>query len=144
MTSLPPGKELDALVAKSVFGFDLCTCDHEALRVSFYKKRREKELDMNMGLRQSIYSPFGSDNKCNTCGREYKARPYSTDISSAFSVFDVLRKVHSTCHLGIQEVDGKWRVIYGYHDDRGPDGETAPHAICLEAMNAPWIIKTGA
>lgn len=110
MNNLPAGRELDLLVAERVLG--------------------------DMVARHTAMGP----------------RPYSTDIAAAWEVVEKLREMVASVRAGslvitpyaYPQVSGdEWCVMHNYdgydgrHDARWRvSAKTAPHAICLAALQA--------
>ncbi len=115
---MKPGRELDALVAEKVMGFKPCS------------------------------DPIG---KCDAahmspplCWDGSELKPYSTNISAAWEVVEKVSLLGWERALG-KTRDGEWCTLY--HDlldsdhrcDFSTRGESAPHAICLAALNAVGV-----
>lgn len=118
---LPPGQELDALIAEKVFG------------------RRAISRTV------SVCSHFGKLDKTVAYlenGREVP--PYSTDIASAWSVVEKLGlsvvKEPRGWRVGDldigQDEDSEGNLVDYVHWNKAAFSKSAPHAICLAALKA--------
>jgi Phage ABA sandwich domain len=136
---MEPGRELDALIAEKVLGWDrkhaVVECEDEWY--SYCK---------NCGLTGAEVLPAGSkrtwDTPCDT------PPGYSTDIAAAWEVVERMRLA-----VMPREGEGYWAgvIAYDYKDPcgvidqlfGGVFGSTAPHAICLAALKALGITPPG-
>lgn len=87
-------RELDILVATKVMGLEICICDHEDLRQKHLASQRPKNTYSrgSMSNHRTEYFPFGSNNNCNTCTKQYPGIvSYSTNIADAWKVIAKLR-----------------------------------------------------
>lgn len=138
---MKPGRELDALVAKNIFGW----------------KRREPAECENPDIDDRGWAA------CETCGwtgnwdkeemehhldtRGSEPKYYSIDIAAAWEIVRHLRATTSCVFQFATPEDGdsgqKFRAIFlkKWWDDRSPyewpGGETEAHAICLAALE--WV-----
>jgi hypothetical protein len=115
-----PGRELDALIAMEVMGFN---------PEDFTYTKEELEKMQVVGSVVTI---------------KPKLKPYSTDITAAWEVVEKIKDAVKGCD-GVFKIqwndDNKW-VVYWDHEDlincADIQGESlmAPHAICLAALKA--------
>lgn len=114
------GRELDALIAVQVFGY---TLDYEFADLNFGGAPCVKEL-------RDQYDEWG----ILPC--------YSTEMGDAWQIVEHLRMGGAFFDLGDKPRDpddlGSPRVWNAFINRtmRGPDADTAPHAICLAALKA--------
>lgn len=116
---MKPGRELDALVAEKVMGFEIGS----------------------LGGTFQIRSP----GDCGTHGcmkPHWKNMPnYSTDIAAAWEVMEKLKNTGMFGnYLKLQWYDDRWICYFDHEDflydlDTYPNAPTAPHAICLAALS---------
>lgn len=128
MTELPPGRELDALIAEKI-------CGHKVIKSRHWHFIREEQwyLDVDCGE----YLP-----------------PYSTSIADAWLVVEKLKPIEITNNsktllagaIGTEQIH-KWFIsicvlrLEGSSDWMNSkyvyaSSETLPHAICLAALKA--------
>lgn len=138
-------RELDALVAEHVMGYNLCECDEDKLRLDWQKKKEEylKDSFQDYGFYNNFIR-FNSNNECNFCGLKYlyKIR-YSTDIATAWEVVEKMYNKKFVFTLK-QRFCGKWECDFGYkqsdfYESEKQEAETAPTVICLAALKAKGI-----
>ena len=108
------GRELDALIAVTVMGL-----------------YAEDGTDLGGGPCESWYKPGA--------GRisSYGPPRYSTEISAAWNVVEKMAEdglVISVC-WGAMGTRGSRASVMRMGDEHGVSAETAPHAICLAALN---------
>ena len=123
---LPPGRELDVLVAEKVMGWRSGKCN---------------------GFVDEYYSGW----RCQECGttgqwgfqgeHEKEPSPYSTDIAAAWEVVEKIEglKPHHDLLIIPSYPAVAWEEAPVDFHDYGRDvirGETIPHAICLAALRA--------
>ena len=129
---MKPGRELDVVIAKKVFGSEVDFLNQLAgWRIDYVAKRRE--------CNDPILSDLGVEG--------YRLKDYSTNISSAWKVVEKLKYFMvlapgASCNgsespnradtwvveLGLMP-DGEGRSVFA-------EGVSAPHAICLAALKA--------
>lgn len=101
------GRELDALVAEKVMGFEIAN----------YTGERHKGVPV---IRVNDLSKA-----------VLAAKPYSTDISAAFEVVEKMN------HVVLTGGSGEWEAqMWSDNEEFSARSNTAPHAICLAALKA--------
>ncbi len=121
---MEPGRELDALIAEKVMGIEPWPIQNPCWGVKAFKAK---------------FVPYGQEAK--PC----EAPSYSTDIAAAWKVVEKLQEYNP-----FWEEDGwlsfqlspavgvnskEWYANFG-DSTTGAYGKTAPHAICLAALEA--------
>lgn len=142
-TTLQAGRELDALVAEKVMGWQITTpidnsCDH-----SVGRRRDGTSARRNWGV-----PPHKADEK-EEWKREDVIPNYSTSIAAAWEVITRLWERRNEFHLsfvdgfkvdydGREWTAGFWEVDYDAGDSwfKEATANTAPLAICLAALKA--------
>lgn len=127
-----PGRELDALIAEKVMGWE------------WYSKEKLNELGYNTNKNLLLPSNIGQADGNGWCAIESHISPYSTDISAAWEVVEKFSRKNGRSGGGpIINIshDGNWHCDFGGGDGTLGSGavaqsETAPHAICLAALKA--------
>jgi hypothetical protein len=123
---LPPGRELDALIAEKVMG-----------RKREWRGRGWPSPNETLELE---WMWVGSGQ-----GMEQKTSPYSTDIAAAWEIVDEIGPVWRGFQFIIQWTEHSWREQCweaGWYEsgNEGPEGRatavaaTVPHAISLAAL----------
>jgi hypothetical protein len=131
-------RQVDALIAEKVMGREICTCNHEILRVKHYEEQEQRAYREVSTVRFD-YFPYNSHRECNTCRRLFiEAVNYSTNIAAAWEVVEKLRGLYlAGPHHRPDSLKPLWRASF-----TGPDHETfsraesAAEAICLAALKA--------
>jgi hypothetical protein len=127
-----PCRELDALVAEKVMGWQVCRCTPLDI----------DEWTATSPHRYTLWQEFrrGDGKRCPRCEAP-TLRPYSTDIAAAWEVVEKLRAPSTTIDIRAGFLETKVWVIQ--HHGRQPgvhsyeaQEKTAPHAICLAALKA--------
>lgn len=125
---LPPGRELDALVAQKVMGLDVQKDQVTKTGGIFAKKESDDPWEYFLGASGELVPP------------------YSTDQSAAWSVVEHLRKTHwrdcfalyspsDECDKWFARFDKKWHGYGGGIEVYDANyGVSAPHAICQAAL----------
>lgn len=120
---MKPGRELDALIAKEVFG----------AKVEFVNQKAGWRIDYRAD-KDECNNPIFTDYGCEG----HRLKQYSTDIAAAWEVVEKLCR-DSERHFVIEKT-GAWLVRF--RAGEFTPGETAPHAICLSALKAVGIELT--
>lgn len=133
-----PSRELDALIAETVFGlFE---------NVSDWRKHEELKTNSNPDVFNIYHVNYYR--MCMKYPSEYGEikffSKYSTDIAAAWFVVDEvtkrLKKKDNKWYPVIHSLNNKWECGWStsYLDcaDFVADGESAPHAICLAALKS--------
>ena len=124
MVIMGPGPELDALVAEKVMGWRLVDdMYHYKLLLQESGTWRETSTKELRELHPNCV--------WKNCQRDF--RP-STDISAAWEVVEKMAK--DDFYIEIYRDSCGWAVLFGGYVPQASDKETAPHAICLAALEA--------
>lgn len=110
------GRELDALVAEKVMG----------LEVKPYEKLKGSDIPEYFG---TLWVPSADQNRGTPYQQWLPLPHYSTSIAAAWEVVEKLKD--DDFHL--EEHGTHWKAGFG---PRWRGAETAPHAICLAALEA--------
>ena len=134
MTTLEPGPELDALVAEKVMGWEVTRRDHPMLEGG---EQVIHAKDADGALRAVIWDIANYP-------RSLWWHP-STDITAAW---EVVEKVWGNMAMRWDRPDGKVWVSgipagFWHKEVSEAVGETAPHAICLAALKAVALDRSG-
>lgn len=153
-----PGKDLDMLIAKTVFNMDPCLCTEKQLD----KWRQDETLQArSLGLEPKYPKRMTADGHCNRCDLPVLDSPkqqYSTRMTVAWYVVDHLRTLPGYEDMHLTDSDTSSTAVYAEY--RGawycsmtfdnPDygrrtyyaaGKTPEHAICalaLEVVTGSW------
>lgn len=129
------GRELDALIAEKVMGWKRMTYAQANPGNKHYAA--DERLTWTWFDSNDNETKRAVDSDCVDCGTDFLAWSPSTDIKDAWEVVEKLRMTLTPTH------DGGWiaQTRYRY---REPDlltpfdakAPTAPHAICLAALEA--------
>lgn len=132
MTNLPPGRDLDALVAEKVMGYR-----REKAPPDYHGQNGGTDVLVPPGVDHSTwaYPPVGR------IGPTYFVPSYSTRTEDAWPVVE---KLPARCLI---TYDGRWHIretlCVTHHGDSGEvtystrpfaSGDTLAHAICLAAL----------
>lgn len=128
-TTMKPGRELDALVATKVMGWD---CDVRWMEIT----------DYNPKTRIGHAIDAAGVEKGGVCDERSTVRPvphYSTDIAAAWQVVDKFEA--ATLDRSKQRPSGKHEDYFSCQFWEGgnwieAEGESIEHAICLAALEA--------
>lgn len=127
------GRELDALIAERVMGYEVSRIRAGALLVEVYAIERRDEAHPSFDVVMCNYYPVS-------------VRRYSTDIAAAWEVVEKLNETERwpTIQFGPSE-DGdlRWWVTLVNPADADVYAETAPLAICRAALKAVASVPSG-
>lgn len=115
MKHLPPGRELDALIAEKVIKL---TPGYYFMEFKDLSQQEQNNYNRNQG-----WSPM-------------RCPEYSTDIAAAWEVVERMRMIGADLEITIGKMG--YAINYELEDNWGVHGykDTAPHAICLAALKA--------
>ncbi len=130
MRNLPPGPELDALIAEKVMAWERS----DAMPQGAWA--RDKECETAVWWRR----PGDSIWSCSRCWSGECPRPYSTSIADAWTVVEKLIQLFGG-DIHIECLNDEWGVSTCYQDSDESwnefiRGDTAPLAICYAALKA--------
>jgi hypothetical protein len=123
------------MIATKVMGLIICGCSDETIKVWKDYFKRATTFDFNSPME---IGRFGSDRTCNCCGRAYlPVIRYSTDIADAWMVVEKLKTRERYIEILAPKGDKHWVCRVVSNDETfGVGADTAPHAICLCALQA--------
>ncbi len=159
--ALPAGRELDALVAEQVMGWE-CVHRMTLLPKEIWVAEAEREFEAEYGTKppsgwamDQTWADYSGDHPpkwCEKCQKrpsqfqsgQYVLRPYSTSIGAAWEVVEKLNKKFHLRLISPFEPGEPYFAGFSPHGMTGWDGrphfeagaDTAPLAICRAALKA--------
>lgn len=100
-----------------------------------------RELDALVAEKVMGWSPVGDEFDGAEFAAFLDAHPYSTDIAAAWEVFEKIQPA-AICHAKFGGKNKLPEWVVARPDDMGDEiatAPTAPHAICLAALNAVGV-----
>ena len=123
---MEPGREMDALIAEKVMGWDT---------VHFVKF-----ADGTIPFGASPDMQKEADDGGFICSTNKEVPEFSTDIAAAWLVVEKMGLFGGTgCSLVGPLPGQKWHIHFGKISSDSVIGDTAPHAICLAALKAVGV-----